>query len=70
MGCPPTRYTDCMTINTDGALFGNDNYAANGYRDIYFGGIGSISTDTTQDGTGAIALSNSNIVTVELKKKN
>jgi hypothetical protein len=36
-----------VTANTDRALFGNDNYAANGYRDIYFGRTGSISTDTS-----------------------
>lgn len=60
--------TDCMTPNTDGALFGHDGQAANGYRDISFGGYGDISADSAQDGTGAIIVSASNLVTVELKK--
>jgi hypothetical protein len=59
--------TTCMTSGADGALFGDDRYAANGYRDISFGGIGIISIDASQDGKGAITGS-SNIVTVELKK--
>ena len=58
----------CMPSNTDGALFGHDSYSANGYRDISFGGLGSISIDQTQDGKGAINVETSNIVTVELKK--
>lgn len=58
----------CMTIGADGALFGNDDYAANGYRDISFGGIGIISLDDSQDGTGAITVDSSNLVTAELKK--
>ena len=61
--------TEYMTSNTDGALFGNDNQVPNGYRDIYFGGIGSIFIDTSQDGKGAIEISSSNIVTVEFKKE-
>jgi len=60
--------TTCMVAGTDGALFGHDNYAANGYRDIAFGGIGIISIDASQDGKGAISVSSSNLVTVELKK--
>jgi hypothetical protein len=57
-----------MTPNTDGALFGHDEEAANGYRDISFGGYGNISADSNQDGIGAMTLSTSNLVTVELKK--
>jgi len=60
--------TDCMTPNTDGAIFGHDGQAANGYRDISFGGYGVISADSAQDGTGAMTVSASNLVTVELKK--
>ncbi len=59
---------DCMTPNTDGAIFGHDGQNANGYRDIYFGGYGAIFADSSQDGTGAMTVSASNIVTVELKK--
>jgi hypothetical protein len=58
----------CMQINTDGALFGHDSYAADGYRDISFGGLGVISNDASQEGNGAISVGASNIVTVELKK--
>ena len=32
--------TTGMEENTDGALFGHDNYTANGYSDIYFNGGG------------------------------
>ncbi len=60
--------TACMQSGADGALFGNDDYAANGYRDIWFGGIGIISLDTSQDGKGAITVDSSNVVTPELKK--
>jgi hypothetical protein len=60
--------TTCMQPNTDGALFGHDNYAANGYQDISFGGFGIISIDSSQDGKGAITVDSSNLVTVELKK--
>ncbi len=59
---------NCMTSNTDGALFGHDDLSPNGYQDIYFGGFGIIKSDTSQDGIGAIEISNSNIVTIELKK--
>ena len=58
----------CMTANTDGALFGNDDYAANGYQDVWFGGIGIITADTSQDGIGAITIDSANQVTTELKK--
>ncbi len=60
--------TACMQSGADGALFGNDNYAADGYRDISFKGFTSISVDASQDGTGAITVDSSNLVTVELKK--
>jgi hypothetical protein len=60
--------TACMQSGADGALFGNDNYAANGYRDIFFNGYTEISVDASQDGTGAITIDSSNRVTVELKK--
>jgi len=60
--------TTCMQPNTDGALFGHDEYAANGYRDISFGGVGVIAIDATQDGKGAITVGSSNLVTAELKK--
>jgi hypothetical protein len=60
--------TACMESGTDGALFGHDSYAANGYRDIFFNGFTAISVDTSQDGKGAITVDSSNLVTVELKK--
>jgi spore coat protein U-like protein len=59
---------NCMTSNTDGAIFGHDDLSPNGYQDIYFGGFGIITSDTSQDGNGAIEISNSNTVTIELKK--
>ena len=58
----------CMAPGTDGALFGDDNFNANGYADVRFGGIGSISGDANSHGRGAMNLGSSNIVTVELKK--
>jgi hypothetical protein len=58
----------CMAADTDGALFGHDSYAANGYRDIFFNGFTKISVDASQDGKGAITVDSSNLVTVELKK--
>lgn len=60
--------TTCMQSGADGALFGHDSYAANGYRDISFNGFTDISVDASQDGTGAITIGSSNLVTVELKK--
>lgn len=60
--------TSCMQSGTDGALFGHDSYAANGYRDISFNGFTDISVDPSQDGTGAITIGSSNLITVELKK--
>jgi len=58
---------DCMTSNTDGAIFGHDDLSPNGYHDINFGGLGVIRSDTSQDGVGAIQIS-MNSVTIELKK--
>jgi hypothetical protein len=60
--------TTCMQSGADGALFGNDEYAADGYRDISFNGFTEISVDATQNGKGAITVDSSNQVTVELKK--
>jgi hypothetical protein len=59
---------DCMTSNTDGAIFGHDDLSPNGYQDISFGGFGIIRSDSSQDGKGAIDISTSNTVTIELKK--
>jgi hypothetical protein len=60
--------TTHMSSGADGAIFGNDNIGANKYRDISFGGFGIISTDSIQNGIGAIQVGESNLVTVELKK--
>ncbi len=60
--------TSHMSSGADGAIFGHDRIGANEYRDISFGGFGSISSDTNQDGVGAINVGNSNLVTIELKK--
>jgi hypothetical protein len=60
--------TSHMSSGADGAIFGHDRLGANEYRDISFGGVGSISSDSTQDGVGSIQVDNSNLVTVELKK--
>jgi hypothetical protein len=57
-----------MSSGADGALFGHDRLGPNEYRDIYFGGLGSISVDAVQDGVGAIRVGDSNLITVELKK--
>jgi len=59
---------NCMTSNIDGALFGHDDLSPNGYQDISFSGFGIISSDLSQDGNGAIDISTSNTVTIELKK--
>jgi len=58
----------CMSPSADGALFGDDNHAANGYDDIYFLQGGQIGIDARQDGVGAISVNASNAVVVELKK--
>jgi hypothetical protein len=61
-------FSSHMSSGADGAIFGHDRLGSNQYRDISFGGIGSISDDATQDGAGAIDVGDSNLVTVELKK--
>jgi len=58
----------CMSPSADGALFGDDNYAPNGYKDIYFLEGGQIGIDAIQNGVGAISVNASNAVVVELKK--
>lgn len=60
--------TDCMTSNTDGALLGHDSIAPNEYQHIYFGGLGVTKTDFSQNLVGAIDISTSYVVTIELKK--
>ena len=60
--------TSHMSSGADGAIFGHDRLGPNEYRDISFGGIGSISADLIQDGVGAIQVGDSNRITVELKK--
>ncbi len=60
--------TSHMSSGADGAIFGHDRLGANEYRDISFGGVGSISVDSIQDGVGAIQVDDSNLITVELKK--
>jgi hypothetical protein len=61
-------FSSHMSSGADGAIFGHDRLGSNQYRDISFGGIGSISADATQDGAGAINVGDSNLVTIELKK--
>jgi cell division protein FtsL len=61
-------FTSHMSSGADGALFGHDRLGPNEYRDISFGGLGSISSDAIQDGMGAISVGDSNFITVELKK--
>ena len=58
----------CMSPSNDGALFGDDNHAANGYNDIYFLQNAQIGVDAIQNGVGAISVNASNAVVVELKK--
>ena len=60
--------TSHMSSGADGAIFGHDRLGANEYRDISFGGLGSISADAIQDGVGAINVGTLNFITVELKK--
>ncbi len=57
-----------MTAGADGAVFGNDDFSANGYKDTFFGGAGIVAPDAAQNGTGAINVDSQNRVTVELKK--
>ncbi|HEX9262021.1 MAG TPA: hypothetical protein VF893_05785, partial [Candidatus Bathyarchaeia archaeon] len=58
----------CMEANTDAALFGNDNYNVDGYVDCYMSGTGGAKADSTQEGRGAINVTASKSVEVELKK--
>lgn len=60
--------TSHMSPGADGAIFGHDRLGAKEYRDISFGGFGSISADSNQDGVGVILVSASNLVSIELKK--
>jgi len=60
--------TGCMDSGSDGDLFGHDDYAANGHKDIKYTGAGPITVDATQNGKGAINVGSGNLVTVELKK--
>ena len=57
-----------MANTSDGALFGHDEFDANGYGDIFFGGVGIIKIDAQQDGKGAFSIDPQKRVTVELKK--
>jgi hypothetical protein len=59
---------ECMQTDADGALFGHDDFSANGYTDITFKERPQIIEDSVQDGVGAISVDSSNTVTVELKK--
>lgn len=59
----------CHVSNCDGAIFGNDNINPNGYADISFREYyTSVESDSSQDGIGAMAISSSNDVVIELKK--
>ncbi|TRO45951.1 hypothetical protein E2P30_00795 [Candidatus Bathyarchaeota archaeon] len=58
---------NCMTDDTDGALFGHDELSPDGYQDINFGGFGVIRSDISQDGVGAMQISLNSTV-IELKK--
>jgi hypothetical protein len=57
-----------MTVNMDGALFGDDDASPNGYTDIFFGGLGIAAPDANQNGKGAITVDPEKHVIVELKK--
>ncbi|MFQ5822302.1 MAG: hypothetical protein ACE5I5_20190 [Candidatus Heimdallarchaeota archaeon] len=59
--------TDCMDADIDLALFGDNNYAADGYKDMYFTAGYGVAEDTVQDGVGAITAVG-NVITIELKK--
>ncbi len=58
----------CMSMDADGALFGDSTYCPNGYADISFKPLAGISCDAVQDGKGAMTVNQSNFVTIELKK--
>lgn len=62
--------TGCMDPG-DLVLYGDDNFAADGYLDAALTGPKSksgVDVDTVQDGAGAMAIDGSNVVTIELKK--
>jgi hypothetical protein len=58
----------CMSTSADGAIFGHDNYSANGYEDISFNEAPGISADDIQDGKGALSVNATYFVVLELKK--
>ena len=58
--------SDHMASGADGAILGNSQLGS--YADVTFGGAGSVSKDSIQDGYGAIHVSSSNVVSVELYK--
>ena len=62
--------TGCHNTMCDGAIFGSDSYNTDGYRDIFFSASGSWNptSDSCQDGFGAMSISSSNVVIVEMKK--
>jgi hypothetical protein len=60
--------TFCMSTSADGAIFGYDNYSANGYEDISFNEAPGISADVIQDGKGALSVNATYFVVLELKK--
>jgi len=60
--------TGCMDAGVDGALFGHDSYAANGYVDIEYDGTGPILVDATQNGKGAMTVDAQMLVTIEMMK--
>jgi hypothetical protein len=58
----------CMSNSADGAVFGDDTYSPNGYQDIHFTEGAGVAADAVQNGVGAISVSASKMVNVELKK--
>ncbi len=59
--------TGCHPNGVDGALFGDDHYAATGYRDIRYIPE-AITMDGVQNGVGAMVVGAGNRVTIEYKK--
>ncbi len=59
--------TGSHPTGADGGLFGDDNYAANGYKDVRIISDG-ITVDATQNGGGAITVGTGNLATIEYKK--
>ena len=59
-----------MQENADAALFGNNlpQFSKDGYSDCHLSGTGGVKPDDTQNGKGAMTVTSSNVVTVELKK--